>query len=153
MTRRLSYAFFALALAATVPAAAQDKEKQDASKTGEDAKQLGKDVGEDAKQGAKATKREVKDDVNGAFHKAEGVLKSVTASGFVLTDKEGKDLDFEVNTGTTVYASGATHKMNKLRADGKPSAITEFLSTGQHVSVRYSKPEDRRVAKDVRVKP
>ena len=111
------------------------------------------EVKKDVAKGAKATKREVTDDVHGAFHSAEGVVKSVSPAGFVLADESGKDLAFEVDSATVVYAGGASHKMNKLRADGKPAQITEFLSSSQHVSVRYSKPEDRLVAKDVRVKP
>ncbi len=111
------------------------------------------EVKKDVAKGAKATKREVADDVHGAFHSAEGVVKSVSPAGFVLTDEHGKDLALEVDSATVVYAGGASHKMNKLRADGKPAQVTEFVSSGQHVSVRYSKPEDRMVAKDIRVKP
>ena len=111
------------------------------------------DVKKDVAKGTKATKREVQDDVHGAFHSAEGVVKTVSPAGFVLTDESGKELAFEVDSSTVVYAGGASHKMNKLRADGKPVQITEFVSSSQHVNVRYSKPEDRMVAKDIRVKP
>lgn len=143
MMRRIAFALLAVVLGASLAAA--DDVKKDVKKGAQETKEGTKDA-------AKAVEREVKDDVHGAFHEATGTIKSVSASSFVLTDDTGKDLIFEVDKGTTVYAKGASHKMDTLKADGRPAEITEFLSVKQHVSVRYSKPEDRMVAKDIRVK-
>ena len=93
------------------------------------------------------------DEVKDTIHKTTGTVKSVSASSFVLTDGTGKDLTFEVDKNTVVYAKGASHKMEALKADGKPAVITEFLSPDKHVSVRYSKADDRMVAKDIKVTP
>ena len=143
--RRLALALLALALGFGAGLATADEVKKDVKKGARETKDV-------AKEGAQATKREVKDDVHGAIHEATGTIKSVSGSGFVLTDDEGKQLAFEVDGDTVVYVKGANHKINALKADGKPAQVTEFLSATDRVSVRYSKPEDRMIAKDIRVK-
>ena len=144
--RRFALALLVFGFAAGTGLAAADEVKKEVKKGARETKEV-------TKEGAQATKREVKDDVHGAIHNATGTIKSVSGSGFVLTDEHGKELAFEVDGGTVVYVKGAHHKINALKADGKPAQVTEFLSATDRVSVRYSKPEDRMVAKDIRVKP
>jgi hypothetical protein len=139
------FTFALLAAAVGVGLAGADEVKKDVKKGAQETKEV-------AKEGAQATKREIKDDVHGAIHQATGTIKSVSGGGFVLTEDDGKELAFEVDGGTVVYVKGAHHTINALKADGKPAQVTEFLSAADRVSVRYSKPEDRMIAKDIRVK-
>ncbi len=83
---------------------------------------------------------------------ASGTVKSVAASGFVVTDSAGKDWSFDVDKTTTVVAKGASHKMDALKADGKPAQLTEFLSAKQNVTVKYDEKDGKMMAKEVRVK-
>jgi hypothetical protein len=90
--------------------------------------------------------------VAGETKEAMGTVKSVSAAGFVVTDGTGKDWSFDVDKTTTVMAKGASHKMDALKADGKPAQITEFLKEKQHVIVKYAEGEGKMMAKEVRVK-
>lgn len=71
--------------------------------------------------------------------------KSATASGKVTAvtadslSVKGKDAEwtFTVDKGTTVVASGGSHKMAALNADKKPTVITEFVKVGNDVAVKY----------------
>jgi ABC-type Fe3+-hydroxamate transport system substrate-binding protein len=87
-----------------------------------------------------------------AAKEASGTVKSVSATGFVVTDAAGKDWSFDVDKSTTVLAKGASHKMDALKADGKPTQLTEFLSAKQAVSVRYVEKDGTMTAKEVRAK-
>jgi ABC-type Fe3+-hydroxamate transport system substrate-binding protein len=90
--------------------------------------------------------------VAGDTKDASGTVKSVSASGFVVTDAAGKELTFEVDKTTTVIAKGASHKMDALKADGKTPTIGEFLSEKQMVHVRYVEKDGKAMAKEVRVR-
>lgn len=90
--------------------------------------------------------------VAGDAKEAAGTIKSVSATGFVVTDSTGKDWSFDVDKGTTVMAKGASHKMDALKADGKPTQISEFLAAKQAVSVKYVEANGKMTAKEVRVK-
>lgn len=144
MLRRLAFALLAVIFGVTLATA--DEVKKDVKKGAQETKEATEDA-------AKATKNEVRNDSKGAIHKATGKVKSVTANSLTVTEETGKELTFEVDKDTLVHAKGATHKMEALKADGKPTLITEFVLANQHVSVRYSKPEDRMMAKDIQVKP
>jgi hypothetical protein len=84
--------------------------------------------------------------------KATGTVKAVTTDSITVTDSASKDWTFAVDKGTTVLASGASHKMDKLKADGKPTTITEFVSVKKNVTVMYVEKEGKMVAKEVHVK-
>jgi len=88
----------------------------------------------------------------GEAKEATGSVKSVSATGFVVTDSTGKDWSFDVDKATVVVAKGASHKMGALKADGKPAQVSEFLSVKQDVTVKYSEMEGKMTAKEVRVK-
>lgn len=90
--------------------------------------------------------------VAGDAKDAAGTVKSVSATGFVVTDAAGKDWSFDVDKTTTVMAKGASHKMDALKADGKPTQLTEFLSAKQNVMVKYSEMDGKMTAKEVRIK-
>jgi hypothetical protein len=80
-----------------------------------------------------------------AQSKAADKDKTLTATGKVsaiATDSvtvKGKDAEwtFGVDKATTVVAKGGSHKMAALNADKKPTVITEFVSVGDDVSVKY----------------
>jgi hypothetical protein len=83
---------------------------------------------------------------------ATGTVKSVAADSITITDSAAKDWTFAVNKDTSVRAKGATHKMDQLKADGKPTMITEFVSAKKNVVVTYTEKDGKAVAKEVQVK-
>ena len=97
-------------------------------------------------------KKDVKADTKATVQKAMGTVKSVSANSFVVSDESGKDLTFAVDKDTFVYAKGASHKIDALKADGKPAAISEFLAEKQKVTVEYAEKDGKMMAKEVRVK-
>jgi len=82
-----------------------------------------------------------------------GTVKAVTGGTFVVTDSAAKDWTFSVDSKETlVVAKGGSHKMDKLKADGKPATIGEFISEKQTVVVKYSEKDGKLTAKEVHVK-
>src|SRR5436190_17902716 len=67
---------------------------------------------------------------------AAGKVSAVTADSVTVKGKDG-EWKFDVDKGTTVVAKGASHKMAALGADKKPSTVTEYVSVGDDVSVKY----------------
>jgi hypothetical protein len=67
---------------------------------------------------------------------AAGKVSAVTADSVTV---KGKDAEwtFGVDKATTVVAKGGSHKMAAMKADKKPTAITEFVSVGDDVTVKY----------------
>ncbi len=86
-----------------------------------------------------------------AAKEVTGTVKSVSGSEFTVTSG-GKDVTFTVdNKETQVIAKGGAHKFDKLKADGKPAVISEFLSPNQNVSVKYFERDGKMIAKEVHV--
>jgi len=82
-----------------------------------------------------------------------GTVKSVSGGTFVVTDSAAKDWTFAVdNKETLVVTKGGSHKMDQLKADGKPALISEFISEKQVVAVKYYEKEGKLTAKKVHVK-
>jgi len=82
-----------------------------------------------------------------------GTVKSVTGGTFVVTDSAAKDWTFAVDSKETlVVAKGGKHKMDALKADGKPATISEFISEKQTVVVTYTEKDGKMTAKEVHVK-
>ena len=82
-----------------------------------------------------------------------GTVKSVTGGTFVVTDSAAKDWTFTVDSKETlVVVKGGKHKMDQLKADGKPMMIGEFVSAKQTVVVMYTEKEGKLTAKEVHVK-
>ena len=88
----------------------------------------------------------------GDAKEASGTVKSVAADSITVTDSAAKDWTFAVDKGTTVRAKGASHKMDHLKADGKPTLVTEFVSVKQQVTVTYVEKDGKPAAKEIRVK-
>jgi hypothetical protein len=67
---------------------------------------------------------------------AAGKVSAVTADSVTV---KGKDAEwtFTVDKDTVVVAKGASHKMAAMKDDKKPTVITEFVSVGDDVSVKY----------------
>ena len=82
---------------------------------------------------------------------ASGKVKTVAADS-ITVDNAGKETTFVVDKDTMVVAHGAKHKMDKLKADGKPTVITEFVAPDKHVTVKYVEKDGKQVAKEVQVK-
>jgi len=82
-----------------------------------------------------------------------GTVKSVTGGTFVVTDSAAKDWTFAVDSKETlVVAKGGNHKMDALKADGKPATIGEFIAAKDKVVVSYSEKDGKLTAKEVHVK-
>jgi hypothetical protein len=67
---------------------------------------------------------------------ASGKVSAVTADSVTV---KGKDAEwtFAVDKSTTVVAKGGSHKMSALNADKKPTVVSEFVSVGDDVAVKY----------------
>ena len=83
---------------------------------------------------------------------ANGTVKSVAGSSFVVTDSTGKDMSFDVDKDTRVLVRGGSHKMDAVKADGKPAQLSEFLAAKNEVHVQYAEKDGKMLAKEVRVK-
>jgi hypothetical protein len=90
--------------------------------------------------------------VAGDTKDASGTVKSVGGSSFVVTDSAGKDLSFDVDKNTLVLVKGGSHKMDAIKADGKPAQLSEFLAAKNNVHVQYTEKDGKMLAKEVRVK-
>ena len=90
--------------------------------------------------------------VAGDAKEATGKVKAVVANSITIADSAAKETTFVVDKDTTVLASGASHKMDKLKADGKPTVITEFVAPDKTVTVKYVEKDGKQVAKVVAVK-
>jgi hypothetical protein len=88
----------------------------------------------------------------GEAKEATGKVKTVVANSITITDSAAKEMTFVIDKETTVTASGASHKMDKLKADGKPTVITEFVAVDKTVSIKYVEKDGKPVAKEVTVK-
>ena len=89
----------------------------------------------------------------GDVKEVTGTVKSVTGGIFVVTDAAAKDWTFAVDSKETlVVAKGGKHKMDALKADGKPTLIGEFVSEKQTVVVKYGEKDGKLTAKEVHVK-
>ena len=86
-----------------------------------------------------------------AAKEVTGTVKSVSGSEFTVTSG-GKDMTFAVDSKETqVIEKGGAHKFDKLKADGKPAVISEFLRENQTVSVRYFERDGKMIARQVHV--
>ena len=67
---------------------------------------------------------------------ASGKVSAVTADSVTV---KGKDAEwtFAVDKATTVVAKGGSHKMAAMKEDKKPAVITEFVTVGDDVAVKY----------------
>jgi len=89
----------------------------------------------------------------GEAKEVTGTVKSVTGGTFVVTDSAAKDWTFAVDPKETlVVAKGGHHKMDKLKADGKPAVIGEFVAEKDKVVIKYGEKDGKLIAKDVHVK-
>jgi hypothetical protein len=81
-----------------------------------------------------------------------GKVKAVEATAITIADSAAKETTFVIDKDTMVIAKGASHKMDKLKADGKPTLITEFVAPDKTVTVKYVEKDGKQVAKEVKVK-
>lgn len=88
----------------------------------------------------------------GDAKEAKGTVKAVAATSITITDSAAKDWTFAIDKETTVVASGASHKMDKLKADGKLVTIDEFVAVKKNVVVSYIEKDGKAIAREVHVK-
>ncbi len=83
---------------------------------------------------------------------ASGTVKSVAVDSVTVTDSAAKDWTFTVDKETIVYVSGGSHKMDKIKADGKMATINEFVEVKKPVLVKFVEKDGKMIAREVRVK-
>ena len=89
----------------------------------------------------------------GEHKEMTGTVKVVSGGTFTVTDSAAKDWTFAVDSKETlVVAKGGHHKMDQLKADGKPLLIGEFVAEKDKVSVKYFEKDGKLIAKEVHVK-
>jgi hypothetical protein len=82
---------------------------------------------------------------------ANGKVSAVTADSLTINGKSG-DMTFAVDSSTKISATGASHKTDAMKDDKKPTQITDFVHTGDTVSVRYTTAGDKKTATEVSVR-
>jgi hypothetical protein len=88
----------------------------------------------------------------GETKEAKGTVKAVAGNSITITDSAAKDWTFGIDKETTVIVSGGRHKMDKLKADGKPVTIDEFVKEKNNVIVNYVEKDGKTIAREVHVK-
>jgi uncharacterized protein (DUF697 family) len=89
----------------------------------------------------------------GEVKEVTGTVKSVAGGTFVVTDSAAKDWTFAVDAKETlVVAKGGHHKMDKLKANGQPALIGEFVAEKDKVVIKYMEKDGKLTAKEVHVK-
>jgi len=106
----------------------------------------------DIKAGIVARLGEVSGAAPAAVREATGKVKSVQPNGFTITDASGKELVFIADGSTQVVARGASHKMDRAEAGGKPPTIGTFIAAQQTVSVTYMDVAGKLMVREVRVR-
>ena len=67
---------------------------------------------------------------------AQGTVSAVTPASMTVKGKT-EAWTFTIDKDTTVTAKGASHKSLALKADGKATVLTDFVKTGDTVTVGY----------------
>ena len=67
---------------------------------------------------------------------ASGAVTAVTGTSLTVKGKSD-EWTFTVDKDTTVTAKGASHKTDAMKAEGKATVITDFVHTGDMVTVSY----------------
>jgi len=87
----------------------------------------------------------------GESMETKGKVKSVAGNTVTLTADDGTEISLEASTDSVIIAKGASHKMDDLDAQGKPSAITEFVKEKSSVSVKYADKDGKHMIEELRV--
>jgi len=82
---------------------------------------------------------------------ASGKVKAVSEKVVTLADANGVLSTFEVAQGTKVYATGATHKSQRLASNGKKTTMDDFVRQDQYVTVYYREQDGTRTITKLRV--
>jgi hypothetical protein len=67
---------------------------------------------------------------------AQGTVSAVAPDSLTVKGKTDT-WTFTIDKSTSVTAKGATHKSLALKADGKATVLTDFVKTGDTVTVAY----------------
>ncbi len=82
---------------------------------------------------------------------AKGTVKTVAADSLTVTDADGKDWTFVVDTKTKLTAAGGSHKSDATKSMGKSLSITDLVKAGSKVAVKYTEADGKMRAANVRV--
>lgn len=77
-----------------------------------------------------------------------GKVSAVAADSLTIAGKDG-DMTFAVDASTKIQAKGASHKSDAMKDEKKPTQITDFVHSGDTVSVRYTTAGDKKHAAEV----
>jgi hypothetical protein len=81
---------------------------------------------------------------------ASGVVTAVSASSLAIKGTAGEST-FAIDEKTAVVGSGLGTKSKSMKGAGEKSALTDFVQTGDNVSVRYTEADGTKRASEVRV--
>jgi hypothetical protein len=82
---------------------------------------------------------------------ALGTVKLVAADMVTVTDRDGKEWSFAVDTATKVVAKGAGHATAAARKAGETVALTDLIKDGQRLRIRYFERDGKLRASEIRV--
>lgn len=86
---------------------------------------------------------------------ANGTVQTVSSSSLTITGSAGGSgkftQTFSIDTNTKVVAEGAGTAAAAAAAKGKPMGVTDYLATGDQVTVTYQKKGDTLLATTIRV--
>jgi hypothetical protein len=81
---------------------------------------------------------------------ASGTVKSLSDATIVVTDKAGKDWTFTIDSKETVFVTKhARYKIDDLNVGGQKASVSNFLSEGNTVAVKYSEKGNKWLAEKV----
>ena len=83
---------------------------------------------------------------------ANGTVSAVSGESLTVKTASG-DVTFSVDAKTRVVGPGMSTKEAALKKEGKPATVTEFLKSGDRVTVTYHEAGDIKHAAQVRLTP
>jgi hypothetical protein len=75
----------------------------------------------------------------------------VAADMVTVTDRDGREWSFAVDTATKVVAKGAGHATAAARKAGETVALTDLIKDGQRLRIRYFERDGKLRASEIRV--
>jgi len=67
----------------------------------------------------------------------KGTVSAVAPDSLTVKGAGAETMTFMIDKDTSVTAKGATHKSLALKADGKSTLLTDFVKTGDSVTIEY----------------
>jgi hypothetical protein len=82
----------------------------------------------------------------------QGKVTAVSDKAVSVVDDDGVVWNFEVSQGAQVYATGASHKSQRLVSSGSKTTMDDFVREGHNVDVHYREQDGVRTITKLRVR-